>query len=104
MCGQEFYSSTISRCYGYYAALMPRAMCASQPLLLHARQNWQGVEDSMSNQARLLEASRDRRRAAEETREAVAEEKKRFLKGERDLAEACMKHEGLKAHLSLMRR
>ncbi|CAM9433419.1 unnamed protein product [Sphacelaria rigidula] len=63
-----------------------------------------GVEDSLSNQKRLLDSASDRRRTAEETREALDEEKRRFLKAMRDLTEACMKHEGLKAHLSVMRR
>lgn len=66
--------------------------------------DWKGVEDSLSNQKRLLDAASDRRRTAEETREALDEEKRRFLKAMRDLTEACMKHEGLKAHLSVMRR
>lgn len=62
------------------------------------------MEDCLSNQTRLLDVARSRRHAAEETQEAVIEERKRFLKGARDLDEAGIKYEGLKVHLSLMRR
>lgn len=64
----------------------------------------QGVEDSLANQTRLVDAARSRRRAAEETRGSVAEERKRFLAGSKELTDECYRYEALNAHLALMRR
>lgn len=64
----------------------------------------QGVQDSLTNQTRLLDAARSRRQAAEKTQESVGEDRKRFLAASRDLAVECYRYEALNAHLALMRR
>eukprot|EP00904_Undaria_pinnatifida_P004530 jgi/Undpi1/14078/HiC_scaffold_9.g03729.m1 len=64
----------------------------------------QGVQDSLTNQTRLLDTARSRRQAAEKTQESVGEDRKRFLAASRDLAVECYRYEALNAHLALMRR
>lgn len=62
------------------------------------------MEASIANQTRLLDNVRERRRAAEQTQEVLNSERKRFLMAASELNEACLRYEGLNAHLALMGR
>lgn len=64
----------------------------------------QGVEDSLTNQTRLLDVTQSRRRAAEEAQASFVEDRRRFLAGTKELADQCYRYEALRAHLTLMRR
>lgn len=62
------------------------------------------MEDSLTNKNRLMEDTRGRRHAVEETQETMGKERKQFLAGAKEFNEACFRYEGLVAKLSLMRR